>query len=303
MDLLTQMETFKRVVESGSLTRAARDLGLSVGSVSRQLEALEKDLGATLILRTTRRHHVTEAGHRWYQHSVRLLESLAEAKRSVRPEKGQGRLTVSVPLTIGMQWVLPAIARLRETHPHLTIEVRMEDQLIDLVAEGVDVVLRAGAPPPESSTLVARPLATFTRIAVASPAYLRRAGTPRSPSALGDHACLVQLTPGGAVRRWVFTRERNEEAVEVTGELAVSAPLALRELAMAGQGIAFVPEWLVAEALRSGALKRVLEGWQSKPVSMFAVFRVELRGAERVRALVAALQESLTSANASTPRR
>ncbi len=152
MDLLDQMTTFVRVVEGGSLAAAARSLNRSVPALSRQLSALEHELGVPLIVRSTRRHQVTDAGQVWYQRSKTILEEVEAARRSVRPGSVQGRLTVSAPITIGLHCVVPALGKLMSQYPKLKVEVSLDDSLVDLVASGVDVVVRAGAPLGESTS-------------------------------------------------------------------------------------------------------------------------------------------------------
>jgi DNA-binding transcriptional LysR family regulator len=202
MDLLAQMQMFVRVVESGRLSAAARDLGLSVPAVSRQLRALEQELETTLIVRSTRHLRVTDAGHIWHSHCTRILRDVAEARRSVAPRGVQGSLVVSASVTFGMHFVLPRLAALQRKHAALELDLRLEDRPVDLVADHVDVVLRAGFPLQESAALIARPLADFRRIAVAAPSYLRARGVPVDPASLPSHDAIVQLTAAGAIAHW-----------------------------------------------------------------------------------------------------
>src|SRR5687767_11766775 len=144
MDLLAQMETFVRVVDGKSLSAAARAQRLSLPAVSRQLRALEAELGATLIVRSTRRLHVTDAGRQWYAHCVRILRELEDARAAVGGERGvRGTLLVSASFTFGSVVIVPLLARLAQRHPQLIVDLRLEDHLVDLVAEGVDVAVRA----------------------------------------------------------------------------------------------------------------------------------------------------------------
>lgn len=294
MDLLEQMATFLKVVDAGSLAAASRALDRSVPALSRQLQALEADLGATLIVRTTRRHQVTEAGRAWYRDCRRILDDLAVARQSVRPEAVQGRLTVSAPITLGLHCVVPVLGSLLEQHPKLKVELRLEDQVVDLVAQGIDVVVRAGPQLAESSSLIARPLMSFQRVAVAAPAYLRRRRAPKVPRELSAHACIVQLGGDGPLADWSFARRGASQTVTVQSRVALTAPLAVRDVALAGHGIAWLPQWLVEEDLARGTLKRVLPEWIGAAMSVWVVYRVELRNAQRVRALVDALRLQLT---------
>jgi DNA-binding transcriptional LysR family regulator len=292
VDLLAQMKTFVRVVEGNSLSAAARSQRLSLPAVSRQLQALEADLGATLIVRSTRKLHVTDAGREWYEHCVRVLRELEEARASVRGTKtARGTLVVSVSLTFGTTYVVPHLKKLVEKHPQLVVDLRLEDQLVNLVAEGVDVAIRAGSPPPDSTSLVAQPLFPVTRVLVAAPRWLRKHGTPRTPEQLARHDVLVQATPQGSVVRWALIHERTKEArtIDVRGPIRTNAPMALHTLALDGLGITFIPEWLVVEDIRAGRLRRVLPEWSSGPITAWIVYRTELRGSPRLQALLEAL--------------
>jgi len=296
MDLLSGMATFVRVVEGGSLSAAARAQRLSLPAVSRQLRALEEDLGTTLVVRSTRRLHVTEAGQRWYEHCVRVLREVDDARASVRGEKSaRGTLVVSASLTYGSLVIVPRLRKLTEEHPELVVDLRLEDQIVDLVAEGVDVAVRVGPPPPDSTAFIAHPLATMGRVLVASPRYLRKRGTPRTVKDLARKDCLLQVTPAGTVVRWRFRpagadpAEPRDETVDVHGRLRANAPLALRDLARDGAGIAYLPDWLVEEDIARGTLRRVLPDWESPPITSWAVHRAELRGTPRVTAFVRAI--------------
>ncbi|MEO7732848.1 MAG: LysR family transcriptional regulator [Kofleriaceae bacterium] len=289
MDLLAQMATFVRVVDGKSLSAAARGSRLSLPAVSRQLRALEGALGASLIVRSTRRLHITDAGQRWYEHCVRLLHDVEDAKASVRSTRSErGTLVVSVSVSFGLLFVVPRLAALAEHHPQLVIDLRLEDQLVDLVGEGVDVALRAGSPPPDSTSYVATPIKVMTRILVASPSWLRM-HKPRSPRQLVALPCLVQITPSGTTIRWHLQREDESVTLDVKGPARSNAPIALRDMAIAGLGAAYVPEMLVRSELASGTLKRVFPDWASPPITANAVYRTELRRDPRIRAFLDAI--------------
>lgn len=290
MDLFSQMTTFVRVVEGPSLSAAARALRLSLPAVSRQLSALEADLGTPLVLRSTRRLHVTEAGRRYYAHCQRVLADIEATRNDLRGARAvSGTLVVSASFTYGSLVIAPLLPALVEKHPRLSIDLRLEDHLTDLVGEGVDVAVRAGAPPPDSANLVAHPVATMHRIVVASPRLLRRHRAPRTLEDLAPLPKLLQVTPAGAAVRWVLARDGEAHVMEATGRLRSNAPRTLRDLAIAGAGAAYLPSWLVSDDLAAGRLRRVLPGWSSPALTAFALFRTELRGAPRLRVLLDAL--------------
>lgn len=287
MDLLAQMATFVRVVDTKSLTAAARAERLSLPAVSRQLRALEAELGASLIARSTRKLNVTDAGRQWYAYCVRILREVDEARNALRGTAApEGTLVVSASLTFGSVILLPLLGKLARKHPRLVIDLRLEDRLADLIGDGVDLALRAGSAPPDSTALIAQPLSSMHRILVAAPRWLKRNGSPREPEHLARHPCLVQVTPAGNVVRWTLCRNGTVRSIEVPSQLRTNAPLAIRDLAVNGMGVAFLPDWLVAGDLASGRLRRVLPDWSSVPITAWAIYRSELRGAARVRAFL-----------------
>jgi DNA-binding transcriptional LysR family regulator len=292
MSLFDQMETFVRIVQAGSLSGAARQLRRSVPGVSRQLHALEQELGVQLVVRSTRRMNLTDAGRHWYETSLRVLRELDEAReRIASPGEVRGSLVVSASVSLGLGLIVGCLPAINAAHPHLVIELRLEDRLIDFIGEGVDVAIRAGAPPPDSTAYQAHRLTTFSRRLVAAPAYLERHGTPRTPEQLARHACLVQVAASHV--RWMLLRGDEAREVDVQDPIRSTAPLALRDLARAGLGVALLPEWLVEQDLASGTLKAVLKEWSGIPVSAWAVHRVELRSSVSVRAFVEGLAAAL----------
>lgn len=288
MDLLAQMTTFVRVVEGGSLSSAARAQRLSLAAVSRQLRALEDDLGTTLVARSTRRLRITDPGRAWYAHCVRILREVDDARSSMHDERRvAGKLVVSASYAMADEFVVPRLPDLLAKHPRLEIDLRIEDQLVDLVGEGVDVALRGGAPPPDTTAFVAHALARFPRVVVGSPGYVGKRKITK-PEELARHDCLVQLATGRLVP-WTLRREDREITVDVRGPIRATTPRVLRELAVLGLGLAFLPDWLVAPEIARKKLVRVLEGWTSPPIAAWAIHRTEHRGSPKIAALLGAL--------------
>jgi DNA-binding transcriptional LysR family regulator len=186
--------------------------------------------------------------------------------------------------------VVPRIPAILRHHHGLQVDLRLEDHLIEPVTAGIDVVVRAGLEPPDSTALVAQPLLTFFRAVVASPSYLLARGEPRDAAALTQHECVVQLGGAGPLSSWQLVYDGKDQSIQVRGALRVSAPLAVREAALAGLGIAFVPEWLVAGDLAEGRLRRILTSYTSSPITAWALYRAELRRSPRIRAFVDEVQ-------------
>ena len=287
MDLLAQMDTFVRVVEMGSLSGAARRTGQSLAAVSRQMTALEGELGGALLIRTTRKLSVTDAGRAFHERCLRVLAEVDGARQSVRGDRAmRGRLVVSAPVSLGIARA-EALFGLTSAHPSLSIDLRLEDRVVDLVAEGVDVAIRVGIAPPDSSVYVAHTLRPVQRVIVAAPRYLAKRGRPRHPSALASHAALLHLPAAGEADTWVLRGDAGDDVrVPMHGAMRSNALVVLRDLAIAGHGVAMVADFLVTDALARGSLERVLPTWEGPPATAYAVHPVALRASAKVRALV-----------------
>jgi DNA-binding transcriptional LysR family regulator len=290
--LFDQMATFVRVVDAGSLSAASRALRLSLPAVSRQLRALEAELGAKLLIRSNRGLQLTEAGQRFYAESVGILGSVERARATTTDGDAiAGRLVVSVAISVGLEVIVPRLSEFLAAHRALQLELRLEDRMVDLIGEGVDVAIRAGIAPPDSTGYIGHVLGDENwRVAVASPAYLRRRGKPGTVRQLARHDCLVHLGPSGPNRRLTFQRGDESSEVELRGPAESNAALVLRDFALAGLGVAVLPEWLIDDDVREGRLRRLLPGWRNGPSYTYAFHRVELRGSVRVRALIGSLQ-------------
>jgi DNA-binding transcriptional LysR family regulator len=294
VDLVERMTTFVRIVETGSLAAAARQLRISSAAVSRQLAAIENEMGAALVLRSTRRLSVTDVGNQYYARCLRILREIDEAWSLGRSQTDlKGLLTVSAPVTFGLARIAPHVSSLLTKHPGLCLDLRLEDRIVDLVGEGIDLAIRAGIQPPVSDSLVAHALLTYERVAVASPAYLERMGEPRTPDALASHVALLSSSGEGRSRTWRFQRKGRGAHVQIAASFRSNALYALREAAVRGTGIALLPEWLVTQEVARGDLRLVLQEWRAPPTSVVAIHRAEQRGAPRIRAFIEHLREAL----------
>lgn len=278
-----------RIVEAGSFSTAAKQLRLSVAAVSRHVAALEDELGTSLIARTTRKLTVTPAGRLYYERCLGVL-------REVEVAQAVGRLGVAGPLRMSMAVSLGVLAgdalvsSLLEHHPGLRIDLRVEDRIIDLALENVDIAIRVGAEPPVSNELVAVRLTTWTRIVVASPAYVARHGSPATPADLAHHDALS--TPGGAMTDiWTLVDGRSVARVRLSARFSTNAGQLSRVAALEGRGVALMPEWYVADDVKARRLIRLLGPWTSEPTVVHALYRASLRNEQRVRTVIDHLRE------------
>ena len=271
MDMFVSMSVFRRVVEAGSFSAVARAMTLSQPTVSKHVAALERRLGARLINRSTRQLNLTDAGRDYYEHCVRILDDLAEVETRVGGGKSQpeGMLRVSMPMAFGRLQVLPHLWRFLAEYPDLNIDLLMDDHNIDLLKEGVDVVIRMG--PMASSSLIAQKIGDFARVAIASPEYLADHGEPKVPADLKHHDCLV-FTLLATQNEWHFRSLKGAEKIRVDGRFSSNSPDAIREAALAGMGIAVVPLWLIQDYLEQGQLKIILGDYKPIPIEIHAAY-------------------------------
>jgi DNA-binding transcriptional LysR family regulator len=285
MDVLARMVTFVRVVEAGSLSAAGKQLDVSVAAVSRQIAALESELGTTLVARTTRKMTVTAPGREYYERCLRILREVDEAQGAFRGGALEGSLRISVPVTLGYRTGASLFAPLLAKHPSLRLDLRFEDRIVDLVHEDIDVAIRVAASPPQSAEVVALPLSRWSRIVVASPAYVRRHGEPKTPEALGGHVAVSPIRDTLS-EMWNLVSGTDTANVPMKVRCSCNAGNVLRDLAVQGAGVALFPEWFVAEDLRERRLRHLLPGWESGPVVVLALYRAAHRNARHVRQLV-----------------
>ncbi|KYF60504.1 LysR family transcriptional regulator [Sorangium cellulosum] len=278
---LGEMRAFLEVARLQSFSAAARALGLTSSSVSKQVARLEERLRVQLLRRTTRRVSLTEAGDLYAERAGRILADVEEAQRAVADLDGtpRGTLRISAPTILGTIRVAPAVLACRAKYPELRIDLDITDRIVDLVAERVDVAVRQAAEISPAS-LVARRLADDRRVLCASPRYLRRHGTPRRLEDLADHDCITHnMEP---VPRWTLVGPEGERVIQVSGTLRSSDTLTLRDAAVAGIGLANLPDYVVEEHLESGALRRVLPEYGASKRAIFAVYAAPARAAVRV---------------------
>jgi len=276
------MQTFVRAVDGGSLSAAARALGKSLAAVSRTMTHLEERLGVRLLHRSTRKLTLTEAGASYYDSAKRLLAEIEEAELSLggRIAAPHGTLTVTAPLLFGRLHVAPVIAEMLEKNRDVAADLLLVDRNVSLVEEGIDVAVRIGRL--DDSALVARLLGEVPRVVCASPAYLRRHGTPRIPEELREHECLrfSGLTPG---REWTFIRDGKEVRIAVGGRFSCNVGEPAIDAARAGAGVLMALGYQVAEDLAAGRLVRVLENFETPPLPVNAVYHSPRLMAARVR--------------------
>ena len=270
-DRLNQMSAFVEVARQGSFVRAAERLGVNVSATSRGVAALEQRLGVRLFQRSTRRVALTEAGRAHYARCEALLNEFDDAEAAVSQLAGtiKGTLRVTIPSGLGMTHIVPVVAGFLERHPGLELDLNLANRIVDLAEEGYDLAIRVGGQ--RDARLVVRKLGSSRRMLVASPAYLARHGTPRTPAALASHTLLV-LEVGLQPRSWRLVNGDEEIAIETASRVRSGDAMALRELCADGSGIGFLPGFAVVDYLANGRLKRVLPRWASPEQEIHAIY-------------------------------
>ena len=263
MDKLRAMTSFVRIVDRGSLTAAAADLGMSLPSMVRTLAIFERELGVTLLNRTTRRLHLTDEGRHYLEQCRAILGQVqeAEARLHSRRTAPRGRLSVTASVLFGRRYIAPIVSEFVRRYPEVTADLLFVDRVVNLVEEGVDAAVRIGHL--ADSSLAATRLGNVRRVICASPAYLRAHGTPRRPEDLRSHRC-VRFTGLAPREEWAFrTRPRK---VAITCVLTCNQAEAAIEACVDGIGLGSFLSYMVAPLTRSGKLRCVLEDCEMEPL-------------------------------------
>ena len=272
MAKLKQIESFVSVAAKGSLTAAALAEGVAPAVIGRRIDALEERLGVKLLVRTTRRLTLTHEGSAFLEDCQRVLADLGNAEASVSAGgvKASGFLRITAPAGFGRRHVAPLVPRFIATHPDVSVSLNLSDRVIDIVNESVDCAVRVGDLP--DSSLVSVRLADNRRLCVATPAYLKRAGTPKHPSELSRHECLTLSSDASQTRGWAFSVDGAVTHLRPRGRVDCSDGQVLHDWCVAGLGIAWRSTWEVEHEVAAGLLVSVLDEFAAPPNGIYAVF-------------------------------
>lgn len=292
MDSIEQMRMFSTVAASMSFSRAAERLGTSAQNVSKNIRALEDSLGVLLLHRTTRIVTLTESGRAYLPRCNRLVEDFDELRSAMRDEGGtaSGNLVVTAPLTFGETHLLGAVENFLTANPKVTIDLRLTDQHLSLIDEGVDLSVRIGRL--QDSGMIARRIGETRLITCAAPAYLERAGTPLHPAELARHRCIFDTnrrTPG----QWSFLDGGERITLPVRHRVRINGASAVRRLVLSGEGIAIVPAYMIAEDLREGRLVSVLTEYEDETLPISILYLANRHLSRKVRAFISAVESEI----------
>lgn len=281
---------FVAVAETGSFTRAAQRLATSVANVSRRIALLEERLGVKLLLRTTRKVSLTEAGQVYYQQCRALLEGLEQAELTVTQmqQTPKGKLKVTAPVTYGEQKIAPLLHDFLLQHPQLELEFVLTNQKLDLIEQGVDVAVRLGQL--GDSSFIARRLSNRNLYVCATPHYLAQYGTPHTLSELTQHSCLV-----GTHDHWRFKENQQSRAIRVRGRVHCASGVVLLDAALKDMGLVQLPDYYVETYLASGRLVEVLPAYRDEREGVWALYPQNRHLSPKVRLLVDYLAQHLSA--------
>ena len=286
-DRFESLSTFVAVAQYGSISKASERLRLAKSAVSRKISELESRLGVLLLSRTTRSMRLTEAGAEFLERAVRILEELdlAESVASQKSTQLAGTLKVTAPMSFGTMHLAPLIGKFLELHPDMKVDLNLNDRIVDLVHEGYDVAIRISRY--DDSALIGRKLAPIDHLVIASPAYLARHGTPKNPNELRDHIGLHYANVESK-DYWTFrgTKGSSFSVSNVKCALSINNGCALREAAIAGHGIAILPDFIVYKAIQEGKLTAILGKYQQAPISMYAVYPANKNVSAKIRVFI-----------------
>lgn len=268
MDSINAMRSFIRVVETGSFSAVAKEQNTNQATISKRIASLENKLGTRLLIRGNRKHTLTETGKTYFERVSSIVMEIDEAEAEARSLTAtpKGHLRVTVPTMFGGLYVAPVISEFLATYPEIDLDIKFDENMVDLVKEGIDVAIRLGDL--QDSSMIAKNLGYDELIIVASPLYLEKYTTPARLEELAEHNCLIySLSPKrGTV--WVFSDKTKTTEVAVTGNFQCDNGMGLMEMLQAHAGIALMPRWIVDEAIEAGKLTHILKDYYKRyPIS------------------------------------
>ncbi|AWF81569.1 LysR family transcriptional regulator [Microbulbifer sp. A4B17] len=285
METISAIPIFVTVAETGGFSPAAKLLGISKSAVSKRVTQLELQLGVKLLHRTTRKLSLTEVGEHFYEHARISYKAARDAQDAVMQLQGEprGRLRINAPMSFGRLHLAPLIPVFLKRYPEISIDMVLDDKVVDLVGEGFDIAIRGGDLP--DTSLIARKLAPLKSILCASPDYLKEFGEPTELEQLSAHNCLI-FTYSRDVKEWGFIKDNHLHTIEVKGNYQVNNSEALREALLRGVGIGRLPTFVAGPDIEAGKLIPLFEEYQMPAKSIYAVFPERQFMPAKVRAFI-----------------
>lgn len=293
MDSVSDLAFFSVVVKQGNLAAAARELGVSPPAVTRRLAVLERRLGVRLLNRTTRRMTVTHEGELYLSEGRRILADIDELEQlvAVGSAEPRGLLRVNATFGYGREYIAPVVVEFVSQYPEVEVQLQLSDRPANLIEDGFDVCIRFGEVP--DARITARRLRQNRRLLYASPTYLARFGTPKTPHELQTHRCIVIRENDAAYGTWHLSNSSMQEIVKVRGVVSTNDGQVALDWAIAGLGILLRSEWHAVQAESAGKLVRVLPDWEFPPADIFAIYPMKKHLSAKTRAFVDFLDSAI----------
>jgi len=294
MDTLDGLKTVIAVVETGSFTAASERLGISKALASKYIGEVEKQLDVRLFNRSTRKLALTEAGQNYYDKALPLIEEFDDLIDQVTGTQAgpQGFLRVSVPVTFGEMKLSAVIVKFLKKYPQIQLDIQLTDKKINMLEEGVDVVIRIGGV--DDSSLIAKKINTYPLILCAAKGYLTEYGTPKKPQDISQHTCIIDSNFKIGDQWPIISSDDKTDTITVSSKISVNSPRAVKEIAMAGGGIAMIPKFIIEDALKDGRLEVVLPDYHTLEFGLFAIYPHRRYLAKKVRCFIDFLAEEFS---------
>lgn len=272
LDNISDLRLFVGLIEAGNISAAARILNSSSPAVSRRLAALEARLGIRLITRTSRHFEPTDEGRLYYKRGLCILRQIeeAEAEATSGGKIPRGQIKVGAPMGLGRRIIAPVIERFNDAYPDVNVHLVLSDAGWDVLDDSLDIAIRVGLPP--DTSVIARTLVSQRRIVCASPEYLARFGTPRTPEDLTRHNCIRLVKGACALDNWQFSCNGRKQGVRVTGTFTTTSSEVISQWAVAGKGVALLALWDIQDHLKTGKLRECLSDYWCDVIELYAVF-------------------------------
>lgn len=295
--LANELSLFALVVEAKSFNKAAQVAEMSTPAVSKRITKLEADIGVQLLYRTTRRITLTEAGEKLYLHAKDINKQVNEALGEVSGYSTNlsGHIRMTVPTISGELFLAQSIAEFGQRYPDISVEVRLENEFVDLVKEGMDLAIRTGVL--EDSSLIAHPLITSHWVVCCSPKYIKQHGQPKTPEDLSKHNCLAYTYQRQGGYEWRFSQGNTEQSIKISGSFATNNSQALRKAALGGYGIAYIPKCSVYEDIQKGQLIALLADYQPRTLGVYAVYPFTKHLPNKIKLLIEHIKQGYENLN------
>lgn len=286
MDEISDLRLFVRMIAAGSLSETARRLNSSLPAMSRRLAGLEERLGVRLIDRSTRHFALTEEGSRLHERAVQIIADIdeAEAEISAKVASPQGHIRIGAPLEIGRRRLAPLIAEFTKQYPRITVELSLNDAIVDILADDCDIALHIDQP--LDGNIISRKVISSRRVVCASPEYLARRGTPLKPEDLSQHDCICLVRGRHVFDRWPFLVDGEVQELQVHGTLLTNHGEVLHGWAVLGHGITLKAHWDIEDDLRNGRLVELLEPFTASEINLYAIYPSRSHLPPRVRVFI-----------------